>query len=128
MKAGLSNITFHGYRCTSVEKLIDTDGNEKFHSIYSGIDTWKKPYEVYIRDDKGTCHGLIDEYENIVLPLLPQPFFCAAVYIGLKSGRRREKPKPLFPPPAARFRNKTRNVALAPRYRFVILSGTAGGR
>ena len=68
MKAGLSNITFHGYRCTSVEKLIDTDGNEKFHSIYSGIDTWKKPYEVYIRDDKGTCHGLIDEYGNIVLP------------------------------------------------------------
>lgn len=59
---------FDKYLGRSVEKLIDVNGNEKFHSIYSGIYTWKKPYEVYIRDDAGTRHGLIDEYGNIVLP------------------------------------------------------------
>ena len=52
----------------SVEKLIDRDGNEKFHSIYSLIYTWKKPYEVMIRDENGTRHGLIDEDGTVVLP------------------------------------------------------------
>ena len=35
--------------------------------------------------------------------LLLQPFFCVVMYVDLKNGKRREKLKPLFPPPAARF-------------------------
>lgn len=52
----------------SIEKLIDINGNEKFHSVYSGIYAWKYPYEVYIRDEAGNRHGLIDEYGNVILP------------------------------------------------------------
>lgn len=51
-----------------VEKLIDLDGREKFHSIYTSIYTWKKPYEVMIRDECGDRHGLIDEDGNVILP------------------------------------------------------------
>lgn len=52
----------------NVEKLIDRDGNEKFHSIYSFIYTWKKPYEVVIRDENGDRHGIIDENGAVLLP------------------------------------------------------------
>lgn len=52
----------------NVEKLIDRDGNEKFHSIYSAICTWKRPYEVVIRDENGSRHGLIDEDGAVLLP------------------------------------------------------------
>ncbi len=51
-----------------VEKFIDRDGNEKFHSIYSSIYSWKTPYEVMIRDDNGDRHGLIDENGTVILP------------------------------------------------------------
>ena len=51
-----------------VEKLIDRNGNEKFHSIYSSIYTWKNPYEVVIRDEKGDRHGLIDVDGTVILP------------------------------------------------------------
>lgn len=51
-----------------VEKLIDRNGNEKFHSIYSFLYTWRKPYEVVIRDESGDRHGLIDEDGNVILP------------------------------------------------------------
>ena len=51
-----------------VEKLIDRNGKEKFHSIYSSIHTWRVPYEVIIRDETGDHHGLIDEDGNVILP------------------------------------------------------------
>lgn len=52
-----------------VEKLIDRNGNEKFHSVYTHIyNTWKKPYEVVIRDENGDRRGLIDENGNVILP------------------------------------------------------------
>ena len=51
-----------------VEKLIDRNGNERFHSIYTSIYTWEKPYEVVIRDENGARHGLIDENGNVILP------------------------------------------------------------
>lgn len=51
-----------------IEKLIDINGNEKFHSVYSSIYTWKKPYEVMIRDENGDRHGLIDEDGTVILP------------------------------------------------------------
>ena len=51
-----------------VEKLIDRGGKEKFHSIYTSIYCWKKPYEVMIRDENGDRHGLIDEDGNVILP------------------------------------------------------------
>lgn len=53
----------------TVEKLIDRNGNEKFHSEYSSIYTWSDPYEVVIRDKDGTSrHGLIDMDGNVLLP------------------------------------------------------------
>lgn len=51
-----------------IEKLIDRNGKEKFHSVYSSIYTWKKPYEVVIRDESGDHHGLIDENGTVLLP------------------------------------------------------------
>lgn len=51
-----------------VEKFIDRNGNEKFHSIYTSIYAWKKPYEVVISDENGERHGLIDENGNVILP------------------------------------------------------------
>ncbi len=52
----------------TIEKLIDINGNEKFHSIYSSITAYEKPYEVTIRDDDKNLYGLIDEYGNTILP------------------------------------------------------------
>lgn len=51
-----------------VEKIIDINGKEKFHSVYSSIYTWKEPYEVMIRDDSGDRHGLIDKDGHVLLP------------------------------------------------------------
>lgn len=51
-----------------VERIIDRDGREKFHSIYSSIHTWKEPYEVVIRDGQGERYGLIDKNGNVILP------------------------------------------------------------
>lgn len=51
-----------------IEKIINRDGKEKFHSVYSSIYTWKKPYEVMIRDENGDRHGLIDENGTVILP------------------------------------------------------------
>lgn len=50
-----------------IKKIIDRNGREKFHSIYSSIYTWKKPYEVVIRDEKESRHGLIDDDGNVLL-------------------------------------------------------------
>lgn len=63
-----------------VEKLIDRNGNEKFHSIYSSIYTWKKPYEVLIRDEQGDRHGLIDEDGNVILPCEYDPAWDGIYY------------------------------------------------
>lgn len=52
----------------NVEKIIDIYGNEKFPSNYSSIYTWRKPYEVVIRDKDGDRHGLINEDGTEVLP------------------------------------------------------------
>lgn len=52
----------------AVDKIIDLNGNEKFHSIYSAILCYRKPYEVIIDDGKGSRHGLIDENGKILLP------------------------------------------------------------
>lgn len=51
-----------------VKKLIDRNRNEKFHSVYTSIYTWKNPYEVLIRDENGDRHGLIDEDGTVILP------------------------------------------------------------
>ena len=53
-------------RC--VEKIIDLTGKEVFPSIYSSIYGWKEPYEVVIRDENGSRHGLIDLNGNVLLP------------------------------------------------------------
>lgn len=50
-----------------IEKIIDRQGNERFHSIYSSIYTWKTPYEVVIFDEEGNHRGLIDENGNVIL-------------------------------------------------------------
>ena len=52
----------------TIEKIIDINGNEKFHSIYSSISTYKNPYEVTIRDGVKDLRGLIDEYGKTILP------------------------------------------------------------
>lgn len=52
----------------SVEKIIDLDGKEAFPSIYSSIYGWKEPYEVVIRDENGSRHGLIDKEGKVLLP------------------------------------------------------------
>lgn len=55
----------------TVEKIIDRDGNEKFHSEYSSIRTWQEPYEVVIREADGSSrHGLIDSDGNVLLPCI----------------------------------------------------------
>lgn len=54
----------------TVEKLLDRSGQELFKSIYTGIYTWKAPYEVYIRDGDTTRHGLINKDGSIVLPCI----------------------------------------------------------
>lgn len=51
-----------------IEKIIDLDGNEAFPSIYSSIYGWREPYEVVIRDENGSRHGLIDKEGNVLLP------------------------------------------------------------
>ena len=51
-----------------IEKIIDLTGTELFPSIYSSIHGWKEPYEVVIRDENGSRHGLIDKNGNILLP------------------------------------------------------------
>lgn len=52
----------------TVERIIDINGKEKFHSVYSSIFGWKTPYEVVIRDEEGSRHGLIDEDGSVILP------------------------------------------------------------
>lgn len=52
----------------SVEKFIGLDGKEAFPSIYSSIYGWREPYEVVIRDENGSRHGLIDKDGNVLLP------------------------------------------------------------
>lgn len=51
-----------------IEKMIDLDGNERFHSEYTSIYGWKEPFEVTIRDENGTRHGLIDKDGTVLLP------------------------------------------------------------
>ncbi len=51
-----------------VEMLLDRKGKELFPSVYSSIHLWSYPYEVYIRDENGCRHGLIDKNGNTVLP------------------------------------------------------------
>lgn len=51
-----------------VEKLIDRNGKEKFHSVYTFMHCFKKPYKVIIRDENGDKCGLIDEDGNVILP------------------------------------------------------------
>ena len=52
-----------------IEKIIDFQGKEVFPSIYSSIYGWREPYEVVIRDENGSRHGLIDK---------DAMFFCLA--------------------------------------------------
>ncbi len=53
-----------------IEKIIDREGKEKFHSVYSSISTWRKPpYEVVIRGiDRTSCSGLINADGSVLLP------------------------------------------------------------
>ena len=51
-----------------VEKIIDLEGKEAFPSIYSSIFSWREPYEVVIRDENGSRHGLIDKEGKVLLP------------------------------------------------------------
>ena len=51
-----------------IEKIIDPTGKERFKSIYSSIFGWREPYEVVIRDENGSRHGLIDSNGNVILP------------------------------------------------------------
>ena len=51
-----------------IQKIIDLNGNEKFHSVYSYIYASSKHYEVTIHDKNGHKRGLIDEYGNVILP------------------------------------------------------------
>lgn len=53
-----------------IEKIIDPSGRERFKSVYSSIYTWKEPYEVVIRDENGSRHGLIDRDGNEILPCI----------------------------------------------------------
>ena len=52
----------------TVEKIIDLNGNEIFPSVYSSIYTWQDPYEVAIRYDDTSKHGLIDKNGTVLLP------------------------------------------------------------
>jgi hypothetical protein len=52
----------------TVEKIIDRIGHELFPSVYSSIYTWKEPFEVVIRDENGSKHGLIDRSGKVLLP------------------------------------------------------------
>lgn len=52
----------------TVEKLLDRSGRERFKSAYTGIYTWKDPYEVYIREGGVDRHGLINKDGSVVLP------------------------------------------------------------
>lgn len=52
----------------NIEKIISQNGEELFPSVYSSIYTWHEPYEVVIRDEKGSRHGLIDKKGNVILP------------------------------------------------------------
>ncbi len=54
----------------TVERIIDINGKEKFHSEYSSIYTWKRPYEVVIHDAEGFRHGLIDEDGSVIQPCI----------------------------------------------------------
>ncbi|MGN0555175.1 MAG: WG repeat-containing protein, partial [Candidatus Fimenecus sp.] len=51
-----------------VQKIIDLHGKEVFPSVYSFISAWREPYEVIIRDESGSRHGLIDKNGNVLLP------------------------------------------------------------
>lgn len=51
-----------------IEKMIDLDGNDRFHSKYTSIYGWKEPFEVTISDENGTRHGLIDKDGTVLLP------------------------------------------------------------
>ncbi len=52
-----------------VEKLIDLSGKEKFHSVYSSMQTWRNPpWHVRIRDKDGDKIGLIDENGKVLVP------------------------------------------------------------
>lgn len=63
-----------------VERIIDREGNEKFHSIYTSInrygesheveirDMCNELYEVTIRDENGERNGLIDGDGTVILP------------------------------------------------------------
>lgn len=52
----------------NIEKIINRNGEELFPSIYSSIYTWQEPYEVVIRDENGSRHGLIDKKGNAIIP------------------------------------------------------------
>lgn len=51
-----------------IAKIIDRTGKELFPSEYSSIYTWKEPFEVVIRDENGSRHGLVDTAGNVLLP------------------------------------------------------------
>lgn len=52
----------------NIEKIINRNGEELFPSVYSSIYTLREPYEVVIRDENGSRHGLIDKKGNVILP------------------------------------------------------------
>lgn len=52
----------------NIEKIINRNGEDLFPSVYSSIYTWREPYEVVIRDENGSRHGLIDKKGKVILP------------------------------------------------------------
>ena len=52
---------------STIEKILDSNGKERFKSTYSSIYGWREPYEVVIRDKDGSRHGLIDKDGNEIL-------------------------------------------------------------
>ena len=51
-----------------IEKVIDINGKEKFHSVYSYIYRNQNNYEVVINDENGYQKGLVDKDGNTVIP------------------------------------------------------------
>lgn len=52
----------------TVQKIVDLDGNELFHSEYSAIYSNGEYYEVVIRNEEGSFYGLVDNTGKVIFP------------------------------------------------------------
>ena len=52
----------------TVERIIDREGNERFPSEYSYINTWREPYETVVRTEEGEWHGVIEPDGTVIIP------------------------------------------------------------